>query len=107
MITGIELNPTSKEEFCEACAKAKSPTEPYPKESNTRAKKYGQLVHWDLWGPAMVRSLNGKSYAAVQKNDATHEVKVYFLAKKSEALENYQKDKAWILNHGGSPILSM
>ena len=33
VITGIELEPDSKPEFCEACAKAKSAREPFPKES--------------------------------------------------------------------------
>ena len=104
MVTGIELDLSSKEEFCEACAKAKSDTQPYPKESTTRAENYGQRVHWDLWGPAAVKSLNGKSYAASRKDDATREVALHFLAKKSETLEAYRKDETWILNHGGSPI---
>jgi hypothetical protein len=51
MVTGIELDLTSKEEFCEACAKAKSTRQPYPQESSTRAEEYGKHVHWDLWGP--------------------------------------------------------
>jgi hypothetical protein len=38
-ITGIELDAESKPDFCEACAKAKSAREPYPKESKTRARK--------------------------------------------------------------------
>jgi hypothetical protein len=107
MVTGIELDPTSKEEFCEACAKAKSATQPYPQESSTRATDYGERVHWDLWGPAAVKSLNGKSYAAARKDDATREVKIDFLAKKSETFDAYLKDEAWILNHGGSPIRYM
>jgi len=47
VITGIELEPESKPEFCEACAKAKSAREPFPKESDTRAEKFGERVHWD------------------------------------------------------------
>lgn len=47
VITGIELEPDSKPEFCEACAKAKSAREPFPKESDTRAEKFGERVHWD------------------------------------------------------------
>jgi len=46
-----ELEADSKPDFCEACAKAKAPTT-IPKESQTRATKYGEQVHWDLWGPA-------------------------------------------------------
>ena len=41
-ITGIELDTSSKPEFCEACAKAKSARQPFPKESKTRATKYGE-----------------------------------------------------------------
>lgn len=52
-ITGIELEKGSKPEFCEACAKAKSARQPFPKESKTRATKYGERVHWDLWGPRL------------------------------------------------------
>ena len=35
MIAGIELDLDSKVEFCEACAKAKSACQPFPKESET------------------------------------------------------------------------
>ena len=40
-ITGIELDGDSKPEFCEACAKAKSAWQPFPKESHTRSEKFG------------------------------------------------------------------
>ena len=104
MVEGIELDLNSKEEFCEACAKAKSAQQPYPHESSTRAENYGEHVHWDLWGPASVKSLGGKNYSAARKDDATREVKVYFQVKKSETFETYKKDEAWILTHKGNPI---
>jgi GAG-pre-integrase domain len=40
-ITGIELDNNSKPDFCEACAKAKLNRQPFPKESETRAEKFG------------------------------------------------------------------
>ena len=40
-ITGIELDGDTKPEFCEACVKAKSARQPFPRESKTRATKYG------------------------------------------------------------------
>ena len=55
-ITGIQLDPESKPEFCKACAKAKVAWQPFPKELETRATKYGEHVHWDLWGPASVET---------------------------------------------------
>ena len=85
-ITGIDLDAQSKPLFCEACVKAKSATQPFPKESETCAEKYGDHVHWDLWGPAAVRSLNGHYYIAACIDDATRETKLYFQMKKSETL---------------------
>lgn len=75
-ITGIELDLSSKPEFCEVCVKAKAARHPYPKESKTRATKYGERVHWDLWGPATVKSLNGHYYVAARIDDATRETKL-------------------------------
>jgi hypothetical protein len=104
IVQGIVLDEDSEEEFCEACAKAKSAWQPYPHETTTRADNYGKCVHWDLWGPSSVKSLGGKSYAAARKDDTTREAKVYFQVKKSETLETYKKDEAWILTHKGNPI---
>ena len=53
-ITGIQLDPESKPEFCKACAKAKVARQPFPKELETCAMKYREHIHWDLWGPASV-----------------------------------------------------
>lgn len=75
-ITGIDLELGSKPEFCEVCAKAKAARQPFPKESKTRATKYGERVHWDLWGPATVKSLNGHYYVAARIDDATRETKL-------------------------------
>jgi len=104
MVTGIELDPTLKEEFCEACAKAKSATQPYPKESSTGAEEYGKRVHWDLWGPASVKSLNGHSYVAARIDDATRETMLYFQVKKSETVKSYKQDEALIETQMGNRI---
>ena len=39
-ITGIQLDPESKPEFCEACAKSKAAQQPFPKELETHTTKY-------------------------------------------------------------------
>jgi hypothetical protein len=64
MITGLEIDLTSKEEFFEPCTKAKATHKPFPKESSTRATHFGERVYWDLWGLASTKSLGGKYYAA-------------------------------------------
>jgi hypothetical protein len=49
-----------------------------------------------LWGPASTKSLGGKYYAACRTDDNSCEVEIYFLEKKSEALEVYKTDEALI-----------
>jgi hypothetical protein len=46
------------------------------------AKKFGERVHWDLWGPASIKSLNGHYYMAARIDDATRQTKLYFQEKK-------------------------
>ena len=90
MITGIELAQNSNLEFCEICAKAKAARHPFPKQSFTCATRYGERVHWDLWGPVSVQSLSGNSYVAARIDDATHETILYFQKKKSKAYNSYK-----------------
>jgi hypothetical protein len=61
-------------------------------------------VHWDLWGPALVKSLGGHSYVAAQIDDATRETEIYFQAKKSETIESYKMDEAYIQTYLGKNI---
>ena len=103
-ITGISLDDNSTLEFCDACAKAKSARQPFPKESETRAEKYGDHVHWDLWGPAAVKSINGNYYLAARIDDATRETKLYFQEKKSQTFDSYKKDEAFIETQTGNQI---
>ena len=103
-ITGICLDKDSKPEFCDACAKVKSARQLFPKELKNQAAKYGDHVHWDLWGPAAVRSINGNYYLAARIDDATHETKLYFQEKKSQTFESYKKDEAYIQTQTGNQI---
>ena len=103
-ITGIQLDPESKPEFCEACAKAKAAQQPFPKESETRATKYRERIHWDLWGPASVRSLSGNSYVAARIDDATRKTVLYFQVKKSQTIDSYKHDEALIETQTGNRI---
>jgi GAG-pre-integrase domain len=103
-ITGITIDPDSKPDFCEVCTKAKSVHQPFPQESNTRAKKYKEQVHWDLWGPAFMKSLSGNSYVAACIDNATHDSKLHFQQKKSQLFQSYKKDKAYIKTQSGNHI---
>ena len=102
--TGIDLDNGLNPEFCDACAKAKSAWQPFPKESKTRATKYSERVHWDLWGPASVKSLNGHHYIAAHIDDATCETILYFQEKKSQTVNSYKRDEAYIETQTGNRI---
>ena len=103
-ITGIQLDPESKPEFCEVCAKAKAAQQPFPKELETCTTKYREHIHWDLWGPASVQSLSRNSYVAAQIDDATHETMLYFQGKKSQTIDSYKHDEALIETQTGNCI---
>ena len=90
-ITGININFNSEFDFCKACTKAKSAHQLFPKESKTRAKNFGECVHWDLWNPALVKSINGNYYMAARIDDVTRWTKLYFQEKKSQTYESYKK----------------
>ena len=106
-ITGIELDNDSEPKLCEAYAKAKSAQQPFPRESKMRATKFGECIHWDLWGPAAVKSLNGHSYVAAHIDDASQETKLYFQANKSQTFESYKEDEAHIEMQTGNRIKCM
>ncbi|KAJ3997074.1 hypothetical protein F5050DRAFT_1555018, partial [Lentinula boryana] len=64
-VTGVKLdNEGPQDIFCESCVYAKATRKPVAKErkEGSRAEKFGEEVHSDLWGPAPVQSLRGKRY---------------------------------------------
>src|ERR1700678_160214 len=96
MVTGINLDMSSKPDFCETCVKAKAPRKPFPKESKTEYKAYGDKVVTDVWGPAPVRSIGGKEYYVLFQDLFSHEERIYFLKYKSEVFDHYKKYEAWV-----------
>jgi hypothetical protein len=96
LITGVELDTTSKPEFCKVCVKAKSAQKPFPDKATSHALTYGELVHTDLWGPAQTISLAGALYYISFTDDFSHQMKLHFLKQKSEALTAFKAYEAWI-----------
>ena len=106
-MASIDIDPDLKPDFCEACTKAKSARQPFPKEFKTRAEKFGEWVHWYLWGPASVKSLNENSYVAAHIDNTTCESKLYFQEKKSQTFESYKVDEAYIETQTGHHIKAL
>ena len=81
---------------CEPCELSKHTLHPFRKGPGSRATKPLALVHTDLVGP-VEPSIGGVTLAIIFTDDATRYRKVYFLARKSEALlrlKQYQLDMA-------------
>ena len=96
MVTGVELDKSSKAKFCEICVKSKATHKPFLKETKTEYKTYGDKVVSDVWGPAPVKSLGGKQYYLLFKDLFSHEENVYFLKQKLEVFNHYKKYEAWV-----------
>lgn len=79
---------------CEECVIAKQHRELFPKECTWRANHVLQLVHSDIYGPMNPTSNNNKRYFITFTNDFNRKTWVYFLAKKSEAIEIFKRFKA-------------
>jgi hypothetical protein len=104
LVEGIELDLELQPEFCDACTKAKSNVQPFLKESETRSDVYGEYVHWDLWGPALVRRLEGNSYCTAMIDDTSSEEQLYFQQKKSQEIQSHLKDETYLKNQTGKCI---
>jgi hypothetical protein len=97
MVTGIDLDMDSTADMCTTCLGAKATRKPFPRKSTSdRAKKYGDKIVSDIWGPATVDSLGGKKYYNAYMDLATHEERVFFLKRKAEAFGVYKKYEAWV-----------
>jgi len=76
--------------LCEACIHAKQCRLPF-NESNTRATKPGELIHYDLCGPMSVESYGGAKLMAVFVDDYSGFLFVKPLAAKSQIIEAIQE----------------
>ena len=72
-VTGVHLMSTADAEiFCESCVYAKATRKSVLKaHEGERAKKFGEEVHSDLWGPAPVEMKGGQRYYVTFVNDYT------------------------------------
>jgi len=96
VVAGVSLDKLSTPDFCSAYVQGKAHQKAFPKESQTTFTVYGEKVVIDLWGPAQVTSLGGNHYYQLYHDMFTHEDRIDFLKKKSEAFERYLEYEAWM-----------
>ena len=77
-------------DFCEPCAMGKASRLPFPKASETRANRCGEIVHTDVCGPMSVESLGGSKYFVTFIDDHSRYCEVHFLKRKSDVLEKFK-----------------
>src|SRR6266511_192219 len=84
LVKGIDLNLNSTPDFCKTCVEAKATQKPFMKRSTTE---------------------NVKKYYLLFQDQHSHEEHVYFMAKKSETIENYKRYEAWAKVQQNVPVI--
>ena len=69
---------------------AKGLRKPIARSTQTRADKRLQRVFVDLSGPTAVKSIGGKRYTLIVRDDCTRFNRVYFLRHKSDAASAFE-----------------
>ena len=104
LATGIDLKESDTRSFCEGCARGKQ-TRSTPKPlGEIRAERKLQIIHSDVMGPVMPRSLTGKAFMITFTDDKTRISTVAFMSHKSEALEKFREYQAVVEGEFGMKI---
>ena len=86
-VDGIKIDkdePVPQELFCESCIAAKAHKLPFPLQSRKKSKKFGDLVHSDVWGsPHVKHTPGGNQYFILFIDDFTRFVTVKLMKNKS------------------------
>ena len=68
LVDGFNVDIQSPKPDCIACTEAKQHVEPFPKMSK-RSTEPGELMHIDLWGKYVIKSINGNQYYLLFMDD--------------------------------------
>ena len=93
--TGICLDKTNIPTVCKSCLARKQHRTPSHQPSQ-RAKKRLELIYLDVGGPGTPPSAGGAPYWLTFTDDYTQGTWIYFMKKKSEALQKLQEFTTWI-----------
>jgi transposase InsO family protein len=98
LVTGVRLDEASEITECDSCEHAKMHRKAVAKEKggDSRATKFGEEIHSDVWGPAPVSTIHGRLYYVTFIDDHSRLTHIYILKKKDQAFEAYQDFEAWM-----------
>ena len=84
MIHGIELNSIGDKITCDVCIKLKIMHKSLPKDSGERAKKLGEKVYSNVWGPSRHLMTDKKSYYVSFIDNYSRESVIYLMSSKDQ-----------------------
>ena len=61
-----------------------------------KPKAVGEEVHSDLWGKALVRTINGQEYASTFIDSCSSHTRVFLMRTKDKTLDSYKTYEAWL-----------
>ena len=97
IILGIGLNSIGGKITCDVCIKSKITCKSLPKESDKWAKKLGEKVYSDIWGPSRHFTIDKKTYYVSFIDNYSRESVIYLMSSKYQVFEKYKLYKAMML----------
>ena len=104
MVTGVGFKMSDEMSFCEGCVEGKMTRKRFKALGEIRAQRKLERVHSDVCGPMQTESPSGKKYFITFTDDFSRCSAVYFLNKKSEALEKFKEFEKAVTNETGLQI---
>lgn len=92
LVNGVPVIKHPKQ-VCGGCMVAKQTRQPFPQESEWRAKQPLELIHGDLCGPITPHTQGGNRYFLLLVDDFSRYMWVYLIKTKDEALAMFKKFK--------------
>ena len=90
MISGLEVNKTQNIFSCNVCIKSKVTCKPLSKESREWAKKLGDRVYSNVWGPSRHLTIDKKQYYVSFIDNYSQESVLYLMQTKDEVFLEIQ-----------------
>ena len=79
LVHGFNYDISKKAEFCESCVSGKIHQSPFPKDGRARAKEPLGLIHSDVCGKMITKSLGHAEYFVSFIDDQTHYTWIYVI----------------------------
>ncbi|HLP34673.1 MAG TPA: DDE-type integrase/transposase/recombinase, partial [Amoebophilaceae bacterium] len=103
-VFGLNFNLNEHLGICEICVKGKQTQTTFATTEDNRTKDLLEIVYTDICGPMRVKSKGGSVYFMTFIDDKSRWCEIYFLKKKSEALDAFKRYKAYAENFTGKKI---